>query len=61
MPLTHEEERNIWNQKKDYKNNNSEETIYIPDDEKVEDVGYSDKVFSLITNEGNKIQSNTAV
>ena len=22
LPLTHEEERNIWNQKKDYKNNN---------------------------------------
>ena len=44
-----------------YRNNNSEETIYIPDDEKVEDVGYSDKLFSLITNKENKIQSNTVV
>ena len=61
LPLTDEEEEDIWNQKKDYRNNKSEEVIYIPDDEKVEDAGYSDMGFSLVQNTGNKIQPDTIV
>ena len=41
--------------------NKSEEIIYIPEDEKVEDAGYNDMAFKLVQDTGNKIQPNAAV
>ena len=61
LPLTDEEEKEIWDQKKEGKKNKSEEIIYIPDDEKVEDAGYNDMAFKLVQDTGNKIQPNAAV
>ena len=61
MPLTDEEEKEIWDQKKGGAKNKSEEIIYIPEDEKVEDAGYNDMAFKLVQDTGNKIQPNAAV
>jgi len=61
LPLTDEEEKEIWSQKQKYNNNKSEEIIYIPDDEKVEDAGYNDMAFKQIQDTGNKIQPTAAV
>ena len=61
LPLTDEEEKEIWSQKQKNNKNKSEEIIYIPDDEKVEDAGYNDMAFKLIQDTGNKIQPNAAV
>ena len=38
---------------------NSEEIISIPDDEKVEDAGFSDVELNLFQNKENKTQPNT--
>ena len=61
LPLTDEEEKEIWDQKKEGAKNKSEEIIYIPEDEKVEDAGYNDMAFKLVQDTGNKIQPNAAV
>ena len=61
LPLTDEEEKEIWDQKKGGAKNKSEEIIYIPEDEKVEDAGYNDMAFKLVQDTGNKIQPNAAV
>ena len=61
LPLTDEDEKEIWSQKQKYNKNTSEEIIYIPDDEKVEDAGYNYMAFKLIQDTGNKIQPNAAV
>ena len=61
LPLTDEEEKGIWSQKQKNNKNKSEEIIYIPDDEKVEDAGYNDMAFKPIQDTGNKIQPNAAV
>ena len=61
LPLTDEEEKEIWSQKQKNNKNKSEEIIYIPDDEKVEDAGYNDMAFKPIQDTWNKIQPNAAV
>ena len=61
LPLTDEEEKEIWDQKKEGAKNKSEEIIHIPEDEKVEDAGYNDMAFKLVQDTGNKIQPNAAV
>ena len=61
LPLTDEEEKEIWSQKQKNNKNKSEEIIYIPDDEKVEDAGYNDMAFKQIQDTGNKIQPTAAV
>ncbi len=61
LPLTDEEEEDIWKKKKEYFVAKSEEKIYVPEDEKVEDAGYNDIVFKLIQDTGNEIQPNAAV
>ena len=61
LPLTDEEEKEIWDQKKGGAKNKSEEIIYIPEDEKVEDAGYNDMAFKPIQDTWNKIQPNAAV
>ena len=61
LPLTDEEEKEIWDQKKGGAKNKSEGIIYIPEDEKVEDAGYNDMAFKLVQDTGNKIQPNAAV
>jgi hypothetical protein len=45
VPLSDEEEQEIWVQKQKVSKINFEEEIYIPDDEKVEDAGYNDVIF----------------
>ena len=61
LPLTDEEEKEIWSQKQKNNKNKSEEIIYIPDDEKVEDAGYNDMAFKQIQDTGNKIQPLPAI
>ena len=48
VPLSDEEEQEIWIQKQKVSKINFEEEIYIPDDEKVEDAGYNDVIFKSV-------------
>ena len=48
IPLSDEEEQEIWVQKQKVTKINFEEEIYIPDDEKVEDAGYNDVIFKSV-------------
>ena len=48
VPLSDEEEQEIWVQKQKVSKINFEEEIYIPDDEKVEDAGYNDVIFKSV-------------
>ena len=48
IPLSDEEEEEIWVQKQKVSKINFEEEIYIPDDEKVEDAGYNDVIFKSV-------------
>ena len=48
IPLSDEEEEEIWVQKQKGNKINFEEEIYIPDDEKVEDAGYNDVIFKSV-------------
>ena len=48
IPLSDEEEQEIWVQKQKVSKINFEEEIYIPDDEKVEDAGYNDVIFKSV-------------
>lgn len=47
FPLSDEEEQNIWIKKKEYFATKSEEKIYIPEDEKVEDAGLNEVELKL--------------
>ena len=57
VPLTEEEEAEIYSQKQKFNKNISDEIIYIPDDEKVEDAGYNDVIFKAVKDIGNNTQS----
>ena len=48
VPLSDEEEQEIWVQKQKVTKINFDEEIYIPEDEKVEDAGYNDVIFKSV-------------